>query len=334
MQKPTSINSEVQARLDEFWQKHIDYDPGWVRHVLHNVNEFLPLVFERDAVKNCVKLLYAQSGAPINPESDWIEMPELASAKELRPLTASKIALELRAYAYFGVKLRLGDSSDYADDFLELYKIGRVPREWMHDADAETTIMAALARQKLDHSDGGGLTPEELSALARVSRKSIMNLLAPSQRSVLQTDLDGCITVESALRWLLSRHDFRPSIWQEQERQSASQRPTQAASFIDAPVFVPSSNDGSWFSPMDRNQNDGLYYVANGETEERFEDYWDALDFLSHSASPRWRYKDAGERRRVKYGTGGWERKPRDEIERALLGANSGAKRNRRRQRP
>lgn len=334
MRKPTSKpKSDLQERLDEFWRVHMDYDPQWIRNVLHNVNEFLPFVFDWDAVKKVVPLLYAESRVPIDPELDWTDMPELTSAKDLLTLTIFRISLELRAYAYFGLKLQLGASIHNMDDFLDFYSLGHFPREWMHDAEVETTITAALARRKLD-DHGESLTPEELSALARVSRKSIMNLLAPSQRNVLQTDLDGCITVESALRWLLTRQDFRPSLWQNQESAS-SDRPAQAISFVKAPVFVPVSTDGSWFSPLDRNESDGLYYVANGETETKFADYWDALDFLLHSASPRWRYKDAGDRRRVKYGSGGWERKTREEIESALQPeTGSRKKRTQRKQRP
>ena len=91
------------------------------------------------------------------------------------------------------------------------------------------------------------------------------------------------------------------------------------------PVFVPVASDKSWFSPTDRNERDGHYYVASGDQEERYEDYWAALDFLSHATLPRWRYRDAGGRWRAKIGRGDdWLRNSRSEIE-AVLNATSDA---------
>jgi hypothetical protein len=62
---------------------------------------------------------------------------------------------------------------------------------------------------------------------------------------------------------------------------------------------------------------------ASGDHEEKFEDYWAALDFLGHARFPRWRYRDAAGRWRVKNGRGDdWVRKSRTEIE-TLLEATS-----------
>jgi hypothetical protein len=48
------------------------------------------------------------------------------------------------------------------------------PRDWC-GKEAEQTIKAALARRKLDEpKPGDTMTPDELAALARVNRKSIM----------------------------------------------------------------------------------------------------------------------------------------------------------------
>ena len=170
------------------------------------------------------------------------------------------------------------------------------------------TIVAATARQTLDRDyPDNGLTPEELAALARVSRKSIMNLLAPKNGGVLQSNSENLITAESARRWLLARDDFRPTIW-------ATGGPSNVfveTPSIDEPLFVPVASDGSWFSPAD--QRDGQYYVSNGVDEQRFPDYEDALDFLTRASSPRWRYSDAIGRWRTRAATG-WERKARHEV--------------------
>src|SRR5262249_44785054 len=147
------------------------------------------------------------------------------------------------------------------------------------------------ARRKLDEHES--VTPDELAALARVSRKSIMNLAAPGKGGVvLQKASDAQkITSESAMRWLLSRPDFRRSIWQQQKNIELSPYlRSQAAPSIVEPLFVPVAGDGSWFSPAERRHPDGHYQVGNGDDEKLFDDYWTALDFLARAASPRWRY--------------------------------------------
>jgi hypothetical protein len=54
--------------------------------------------------------------------------------------------------------------------------------------------------------------------------------------------------------------------------------------------------------------------VGNGNDEQKFDDYWNALDFLTRAASPRWRYADTTGRWRIKTAIG-WERKSRKELE-------------------
>src|SRR5262249_48302683 len=187
-------------------------------------------------------------------------------------------------------------------------------RHWVDDR----IIIAAQAREKLEQNES--VTPDELAALAQVSRKSIMNLAAPGKEGVvLQKSSDDQITSESAMRWLLSRPKFRRSIWQQQKTIRISSRylPKQAAPSVVEPLFVPVARDGSWFSPAERQQPDGHYWVGNGDDEKPFDDYWDALDFLRRAASPRWRYPDTTGRWRIKMATG-WERKAREEVEKLL----------------
>jgi hypothetical protein len=86
------------------------------------------------------------------------------------------------------------------------------------------------------------------------------------------------------------------------------------SSSVAEPVFVPASQEGGWFSPLDRHQRNNYYYVGNADDERKFDDYWKALDFLAHAGSPRWRYADAAGRWRIKTATG-WERKSRQEVE-------------------
>jgi len=213
--------------------------------------------------------------------------------------------------------LNIDDNFHGVFEFLEHVKNHFFPRQWGFDPEMQQTITAAFARLKLDYPEQSeALTPEELAALARVGRKSVMNLVAPGKRGILQKDSDDRITIDSATRWLLARDDFRPSVWQRQKGKMF-RRPTSESSSIE-PLFVPVASDGSWFSPVDRSHRDGKYYIANGEAEQKFENYWDALELITRAASPRWRYTDAAGRWRIKAMTR-WERKARQEVEALLL---------------
>jgi hypothetical protein len=308
-------SAEVEARWAEFWNDHKNFDSPWARNILHNVSEFLPFVFKFEAVSDGLKELYTKSGARFTADfdwsRDWSEASECLAPTELDELPIFKLALALRAYAYYGLLL----NADVFDvrEFLELVELSFFPRQWGHDQETEQTIIAAFARLKLDHPERSkGLTPEELATLARVSRKSVMNLVAPGKRGVLQRDSNDLITFESATCWLLARSDFRPSVWQRQKDKSPRPRKSEPLSI--KPLFVPVASDGNWFSPEDRSQGDSRYYVANGSAEQGLEVYWEALEFLTQATSPRWRYTDAAGRWRAKVAVR-WERKEREEVE-------------------
>jgi hypothetical protein len=332
----TSESEAVQARWKEFWDDHRDFDSGWARNVLHSLSEFLPFVFKFDAVRHGLEDLYTRSGvqcpADWNWSTDWTSANELLPTATLRQLPIFVYALALEAYAYYGLKLTIEEpDANGLDDLLDdlaatperMFTL--FPRAWGGSKEMEQTITAALARRKLDHPELGGMTAEELAALVRLPRKNIVNLLAPSNPSTLKTDSKGLISIESARRWLSNRRDFRPSIWQQQSEDSiASLAPHSESLLEDDPVFVPVASDATWFSPNDRNEKDGCYYVATGDQEEKYEDYWTALDFLKRARFPRWRYRDAAGRWRVRSGTGDdWLRKSWAEVEASIQALNA-----------
>jgi hypothetical protein len=306
-------NTEAEARWKTFWEQHKDFDSSWARNVLHNLSEFLSFVFKFEAVSVGLKELYAKSDVKFPSDFDWKQEWTDASwnlpATILRELPIFKLALALRAYAHYGILVEDEDIGDAFDAFL--IKSNFFPREWGWDKEMDETISAAVARHKLDETHES-LTPDELAALARVSRKSVMNLVAPGKNGVLQKDLNDRIIVESARRWLLARQDFYPTILQR-----ASPPPNSEMPPIIEPLFVPVAADGTWFSPGVRHPSDNSYCVADGNDERKFDEYWIALDFLARAASPRWRYADTAGRWRVKTAIA-WERKARQEAE-ALL---------------
>jgi hypothetical protein len=335
--------AELDARWREFWHDYKDFDSSWSRNVLHNLGEFLPWVF--DGMVPALKQLYEGSGVPSNLlehwADDWTDAAEWIPATALRGLRIFRLDLAVRAYAYYGLKLKVDEPHDFwgLDSVLDDWdcELGSTfPRDWCAEEE-KRAIMAALARRKLDEpKHGETITPDELAALARVSRKSIFNLLAPSNRSLVSVDRNGehAIDIESARSWLRARSDFRPSVWQHQENAISPPLLSEALQVAE-PIFVPVANDAVWFSPghrtqrksrprSDRDHRDhGVYYVANGDHEESHEDYWKALDFLNSAELPRWRYSDGGQLRTKN--ANGWIRKSRHEIE-ALL--NEGNKRH------
>jgi hypothetical protein len=333
MSRQDNKNEEVKARWKEFWDDHREFDSAWARNVLHMLSEFLPFVFKFDAVPEGLGQLYAKSDvqfpADFDWSRDWTEASEVERlpAGALEQLPIFRLALALDAYAYYGLKLKIDEDDVHGlDTFLEDSEEKRYalfPREWGRDEKMEQTVTAAFARRKLDHPENAkGLTPEELAALVRLPRKNIVNLLAPANRGVLKVDPQGLIAIESARTWLLARRDFRPSIWQQQGESVPA--PHTEPLLGEDPVFVPVASDGTWFSPNDCNEKDKRYQVANGDREENYVDYWEALEFLSRSRFPRWRYHDAAGRWRTKLGTGDdWLRKSRAEIESLLRATRS-----------
>jgi hypothetical protein len=299
-------SSKVEERWKEFWRDHQTFDSAWARDVLGSLSEYLSYIFKSDAVAPGLKQLYVISGVKL-PRNEEPNQNSPASALSVLPIF--KVALALRAFAYYGLKLDT-DTQLEITEFLDLDTPLIVGG---YDEDTKQTVRAGQARWDLDASSP--LTPEGLAALAGVSRKSIMNLLA-GKSGVLQKAQNNRITNESARRWLLARSDFRPSVWEQQDsKRLPSQRP-QSSSVVE-PLFVPVTRDGGWFSPSDRHHRDGLYYVGNGDDEKKFDDYWGALDFLARAASPRWRYADTTGRWRIETAVG-WERKTRQEVETQL----------------
>jgi hypothetical protein len=308
--------AHVEERWCEFWADHKDFDPPWVRSVLHELAEILPFVFEFDAVGEGVSTLYRESGVQIPADFEWNSADEDLPAGSLVKLPIWRRYLGMRAYAYYGLKFDSPEETVHdMDAFLDSVKLGVFPQWWLRDDEVRQAIHAVFARRKLDFPERGeGLTADELAALARVSRKSIANLLAPSSGDALRTREDGSITVESAQLWLSRRADFRSSIWHLQGGAPFG-LPDQEVIIDGGPVFVPVTSDGSWFSP--EHQRHGGFHVASAEQEETFEDYWDALEFLSCAASPRWRYPDKLGRWYMKAASG-WDRKARKDIDTLL----------------
>src|SRR5438552_3164747 len=93
--------AELHARWKEFRDDHKNFDSSWARNILHNLSEFLPLVFKFNAVSNCLKELYgARVLADFDWSSEWTNVAHQLPAAALGELPIFKLALALRAYAF------------------------------------------------------------------------------------------------------------------------------------------------------------------------------------------------------------------------------------------
>jgi hypothetical protein len=332
-------DSEVEERWQEFWRDHKDYDSYWPRNILHCLAEFLPFLFTFDAVGDPIKLLYERSGVKIPSDFDWASADEDLPAGELRKLPIFRLALALRAYAYYGLEEkddpygRLGEKNNVFGLGRFLDEVGIrdenlpefFPIEWGGDDETTKTIAAALARQKLDHDLDDGLKIEELAALARINQKTIKNLTAPSSGSGLRLNEHRRIPLKDARRWLLARPDFRPTIWQQQDGNIPEKEPE--GTLHGEPVFVPATEDGVWFSPIgslvkrkasrDHGQEPNVEKKCYRIGDVKFDDYWEALAALHCMEVPRWRQLDTIDRARERVGTT-WLRKTRQELKELL----------------
>lgn len=307
--------AEVEKRWRQFWDDHKDFDPPCVRAILHDLLERLPFVFDYDAVREGLMRMAKDSWAELPSDVEGLSVDELP-VSSLAKLPIYRNYLALRAYAFYGLKLDDADLETHDwEAFVEQEDLAMLPPQWLRDEDFKRSFAAVRARQKLDHPEWPvGLTADELAALAGVSRKSVLNLLAPKGGGTFDTREDGSIAVESARRWLHQRPSFQPSVWHLQE-DLVLRRPDEE-DFIDGtPVWVPVTKDGTWFSP-EHAMPDGCFYVscAKYKGEETIDDYWQALAFLSRAASPRWRCPDEVGRWYLKPAAH-WDRKTRQEIE-------------------
>src|SRR5436309_3124697 len=119
-------SGEIEARWDEFWRDHKDFDSFWARALLHDVSEFLPFVFKFDAVQDGIEQLYVKSDVHFPPDFDWsldwTGVSEQLPATTLAQLPIFQLALALRAYAYYGLVLNIDDNFHGVFEFLEHVK--------------------------------------------------------------------------------------------------------------------------------------------------------------------------------------------------------------------
>jgi hypothetical protein len=289
-----------ELREQEFGQEYEDFEPASIHQLMVRTGEWLELLLmNKEVVNDVMRLIYEQvvdeRGLPV-ANVPWREL--WAEIDESSAPMLSQFMIALNAYAYWGlhpdpmgtfVDLESEDVGPIEAFVLKAREfLNAVPPTWGTTENLTRTVLAAEARELLD--SGFDITPEQLAALARVSIKSIRNLVTPKGGLAdLRPGDSGLIANEDAMRWLLARPSFKPSIWRE-----AAGRPlgvsmaTVLSPDLGDVIFVPVAKDGSRFDPETCRRNGG-YTIGPKGAEEKVENYREAVARLTRMPVPQWR---------------------------------------------
>src|SRR4051812_38646869 len=102
---------DVEGREKQFWHDPQDFESAWARNVLHCLAELLPSVFKFNAIRHGIEQLYVRSGVQCPPDfdwsNDWTDADEHLPVSALVHLPIFRLALALRAYAYYGLRIEI-----------------------------------------------------------------------------------------------------------------------------------------------------------------------------------------------------------------------------------
>ncbi len=293
------------ARQQEFARDYQDFETEGIVKLVSATGEWLErLLFDAGAVDTTMRALFH---AVIGPEyakevqaSTWRELWNGPLASHEFDVRSAQYFVELNRFAYYGLRPDAGffglgaecDHRSLEDDIETFVQVGRTlvnaaPRGWADTSELTQTVLAAEARLSIDL--GRNVTIEQLSGLARVSSKSVRNMLTPKGGVPdLKLAADGGIAAEDATRWLQKRSDFLGSLWREEDG-GADAGSAVVDDVIAEVVFIPVARDGSRFDAETCWRGQRGYTVGAKGAEEDIADYRVAIERLAHMAEPRWR---------------------------------------------
>jgi hypothetical protein len=293
---------EYQQRQKEFGAEYEDFEGADIVSLVARTAGWLQaLLMDEPAVDAAMRALHAhlfRARASEHDDLTWRELWEGTSVNDQTEVRGAQFLVGLNAFAFYGLRPDTEFFGLGADDVVfavEAY-VGKgrdlldaIPAGWGDVSDVRRTVLAAEARLRLD--TGRDVTPEQLAALARISLKSIKNMLTPKAgaRTELRLNEAGEIPGAEALRWLAARDDFKSSLWRSPEAAAvAAGKSGDDAEDVGEVVFVPVAKDGSWFDPLTCRGPSG-YAIGPKYSEERVADYREALERLSRMRTPYWR---------------------------------------------
>lgn len=321
----TNLPNDYSQRVKEFGEDYQDFETSELVKLVIATGAFLEqLTGEADAVDHAMKALYEKtSNYTTTGDEPWRFYWE-GAGMDVGITKTSEYFVELNGYGYYGLALAAGLDASNADRE-RLYELhiakGRtliesIPRGWASLDEMERTLLAAEARFNLDF--GRDLSVEQLAAIARMTSKSIRNLLTPSSGDTdLRSNSAGMVSAADALRWLGKRDGFRPSIWMEAEGYAEPPRVTEPGTIEEA-VFVPVAKDGTVFDPVSCRNSRG-YTIGPKGAEQPVSDYFEAVTLLSRAATPCWRRPNGNGNWGIVAGVS-WQRRDAAEIRKMIAG--------------
>ncbi|UEM24511.1 hypothetical protein JL100_030235 (plasmid) [Skermanella mucosa] len=312
----------IKERLQQFGQAYEDLEPGVLGDLIVATGEWLETLTGPELADGAMTALHQQLLARTRGSADdqvvvqtgwrtlWRDDIDLS---DLAQLDAAQHLTGLNAFAFWG--LPMAPQGSIAEREAEIARtisamralLEAAPSGWADLAAAEVTVAAAEARFRLDHDEA--IMPEQLAALARVSLKSVKNLLAPSSGSGVSLDADGKIPAPAALAWLTGRGGFRSSVWREELSDDSDEEASPEAQDLGEVVFVPEARDGSWFDPRTCRRAGGYTIGPKGD-ERTVENYLEALRQLARMPVPYWRRPNSAGNWGIVAGMPTWLRKP------------------------
>lgn len=320
------MDDSYAERQREFAATYEDFEAADLVKLVIATGEWLErLLFQPDAADAAMKALHraviGEDAADQPVQGSWRDLWESVPGSSEFDLRTAQYFVSLNAFAFFGLR----PDEDFLDRDAKAGLDGRVqieaveafvakgralldttPSGWADIREMERTVLAAEARLRLDLDRD--VSVDQLAALARVSTKSVRNLLAPrSGETDLKLNPAGEVPAADARRWLQKRADFRNSLWRDPPETATANSVDDEDEDLGEVVFVPVAKDGSIFDPKTCRTSRG-YTIGRKGAEETVEDYHEALRRLGRMRKPSWRRPNAVGNRGIVHGVT-WERR-------------------------
>jgi hypothetical protein len=294
------MDAVYEERQLEFGREYEDFEPSEIVQLCIKTGEWLDvLLMDPDVVQEVMILLHRRvigTGDPGADGAGWRQVWEDTDLNDTMQPKASQFMVGMNAFAFHGLLPDIPHAlrEKFGDGGREIVEgcvaMGRalleaIPPAWGEVPEIRRTILAAEARLWID--TGRDVSPEHLAALARISLKSIKNLLTRSGGDDLMLNADGKIDAADAARWLASRSDFKSSMWRNAPGSESRFSPPDDTDLGEV-LFVPVAADGTWFDPVVCRRRNG-YAIGPKGSEETVADYRDALQRLARMPTPYWR---------------------------------------------
>lgn len=173
-------------------------------------------------------------------------------------------------------------------DVLDAHEIGAgdVPFGYFHRGILADLAARAAARLKVDQ--GERLTMAEIALLLDVREPTVITNAHRKNFPTVEDENRRYAEPSEVLPWML-KQGYVPTKGLPGVAESAHK--TEPADAIDDFVFVPVARDGTWFGPDCRAS--GRFTIGAKGGEEKYSDYFAALEALARMHPPRWRRPNA-----------------------------------------